>query len=113
MVDMEEPNKQCGKLLMEVERFDGKAKEEDQEAVALVLDLAKAFGRVSLCGLGLGNTLRFPKEGIAGAVWLLRAPEASAVRRMCGRAAQDHHGHLARVKVELLALAYCTSRCAE
>ena len=34
--------------LMEMERFIGKAKEEDQGAVALVLDLAKAFERVSL-----------------------------------------------------------------
>ena len=34
-------------ILMEMERF-GKAKEEDQGAVALLLDLAKAFERVSL-----------------------------------------------------------------
>ena len=33
---------------MKVERFYGKAKEQDQGAVALVLDLAKAFKRVSL-----------------------------------------------------------------
>ena len=33
---------------MEMKRFDRKAKKEDQGAVALVLDLAKAFGRVSL-----------------------------------------------------------------
>ena len=33
---------------MEMERFDGKAKEEDVGAVALVLDLAEAFERVSL-----------------------------------------------------------------
>ena len=33
-------------ILMVMERFDGKAKEEDQGAVALVLDLAKAFERV-------------------------------------------------------------------
>ena len=35
-------------VMMEMERFDGRAKAEDQEAVALVLDLAKAFERVSL-----------------------------------------------------------------
>ena len=33
---------------MKMKRFSGKAKEEDQGAVALVLDLAKAFERVSL-----------------------------------------------------------------
>ena len=35
-------------VLMEKERFKGKAKADDQGAVALVLDLAKAFERVSL-----------------------------------------------------------------
>ena len=35
-------------ILMEMRRFYGKAKEDDQGAVALVLDLAKAFERVSL-----------------------------------------------------------------
>ena len=33
---------------MEMERINGKAKEEDQGALALILDLAKAFERVSL-----------------------------------------------------------------
>ena len=33
---------------MEMERFNGRAEAEDQGAVALVLDLAKAFERVSL-----------------------------------------------------------------
>ena len=35
-------------VLMEMERFNGKANAEDQGAVALVLDLAKAFKQVSL-----------------------------------------------------------------
>ena len=68
-------------VLMEMERFNGNAKKEDQGSVAMVLDLAKAFGRVSVL-----------------VVW------AWATRRMCGRAAADHHGHPARVQVELLAL---------
>ena len=45
MAGMEELSEQCGGI---VERFDGKAKEEDQGAVALVLDLVRAFQRVSL-----------------------------------------------------------------
>ena len=82
-------------ILLVMERFDGKALEENQGALALVLDLVKAFENVGPpCGLGL------------------RAPEASAVRRMCGGAAPDHHGH-PRVKVELPAFAYCTARCAD
>ena len=35
-------------ILLEVEKFVGKAREEDQGALALVLDLTKAFERVSL-----------------------------------------------------------------
>ena len=35
-------------VLMEMKRFNGRAKAEDQGAVALVLDLANAFERVSL-----------------------------------------------------------------
>ena len=54
-----------------MKRFNGKAKKEDQGAVALVLDLAMAFERVSLPGcLGLGNALQFPKEDLAGALRL-------------------------------------------
>ena len=49
----------------------------------------------SLCGVSLGNTFQLPKEDLArSAVRVLRAPEASAVRRMCGGAAPDHHGIL-------------------
>ena len=92
----------------------GKAKEEDQGAVALVLDLAKAFERVSLpCGLHLGDAFQFPKEDLASAVRSFRAPEACTVGRMPGGAAPDHFGHLARVQVELFASADCIAGCIE
>ena len=65
---------------MEMERVDGKAKDEDQGALALVLDLAKAFERVSLPVVcAWATALQPPKEDIVGAVWSLRAPEASSV----------------------------------
>ena len=67
----------------------------------------------SPCGLGLGHALQLPEEDIAGAVRVLRAPEASAVRGMRGGAAPDHYGHLARVKVELLASTHCVAGCIE
>ena len=56
---------------MEMERFDGKAKEGDQVAVALVLDLANAFESQSPCGVGLGNALQLPKEDLEGVMWVL------------------------------------------
>ena len=40
-------------------------------------------------------------------------PEARTVRRMCGRAAHDHHGFSARVQVELFAFAHCFAGCIE
>ena len=48
MVETEELNKTVWEILIEMQRFHGKAKEEDQGAAAFVLDFAKAFERVSL-----------------------------------------------------------------
>ena len=68
-------------------------------------------GSVSLwCG---PDALQLPKEDLAGAWWVLRTPEASVVRRMVGGAAPDHHGHLARVQVELLVSTCCVAGCIE
>ena len=64
-------------------------------------------------GLGLGDALQLPKEDIAGAERLFRAPEASAVRRLRGGAGPDHLGHLARVQVELFAFTHCSAGCVE
>ena len=40
-------------------------------------------------GVGLDNALQLPKEDLASVVRIFGAPEASAVRRMCGGAAPD------------------------
>ena len=48
MTEMEGAQQTVWEIFMEMERFDGKAKEGEQGAVALVLDLAKAFERVGL-----------------------------------------------------------------
>ena len=48
---------------MEMNRFNGKAKDEDQGAVALVLDLAKAFERVSFPVVwGWATYFSFPRK---------------------------------------------------
>ena len=50
-------------VLMEMERFNGKEKAEEQGAVALVLDLAKAFERVSLHAVWAWAThFSFPRK---------------------------------------------------
>ena len=52
-----------------MERCSGKAKEEDPGAGALVLDLAKAFGRVSLLVVWAWAThFSFPRKIFAGAL---------------------------------------------
>ena len=97
-------------ILLEMERFRYRVGGEDLEAVALVLDLAKALrADQSPCGVGLGDALQLAKEDTAGAVRVLRASEAGAVRRMRGGAAKDHHGSLARVKMELHASTCCAA----
>ena len=98
-------------ILMELERFNGKAKEEDQGALALVLDLAKAFEWVSLpCGVGLGDALQLPKEDLAGAVRILFEHQRRAQLEGCVvEPLQYHHGYPAWIQVGLLASAYCTA----
>ena len=51
-------------ILLETERFSGKSKEEDQGALASVLDLAKAFEWVSLPMVGLGDDFQLPKSAV-------------------------------------------------
>ena len=97
---------------MEMERFHGRAKAEEQGA--LVLDLAKAFDRVSLLVVWAWAThLSFPRKILRVLCGLFRAPEAGTVRGMCGRAARDHHGYPAKVQVELLAFTHCIAGCIE
>ena len=99
-------------ILLEMKRFNGR--EEDQGALTFVLYLAKALAGQSFpCCVDMRDALQFPKEGLAGALWELRAPEARAVRRMCGGAAHDHHGHFAMVEMELLVSPNCIAGCAE
>ena len=87
---------------MEMEGFNHHAGEEDQGAAALVLDLANAFER-----FGPGHTSASKRKILRVPCGYFRAPEASAGLTMRGGAAPDHHGHLARVEVELLASAWC------
>ena len=92
-------------VLMEMERFDGKVKEEDQGARSVGSGPGEGIrAGPSPGGVGLGEALQFRKECFTGAVPVVRAPVASAIRRMCGGAAPDHHGCPARVQVELLLL---------
>ena len=102
---MEEPSKQWLEILLEMERFGGRAKAQEQGALALVLDLAKAFAGVSL-PVVWATKISFPR--LCGYSEHQRRVQ---FERMRGGAAPDHHGYLARVKVELLASTYCVAGC--
>ena len=97
-------------ILLEMEWFKFQAGEKDEGTVASVPDLATAFERVSHSVVWAWAThFNFPQKILQ----VLRASEASAVRRMCGGAAHDHHGYVARVRMELLASAYYVEGCTE
>ena len=65
-------------ILVDMERFSGKAKAEEQGAVALVLRLGEGIRACQLPGgLGLGDTLQFPKEDLVGPLRLFPAPEGA------------------------------------
>ena len=97
-------------ILLEMERFNGKAKEEDQGALALVLDLAKALERVSLPVVWAWAThFSFPKEVLR----VLYGYFEQQRRVQFEGCVADHHGHSARVQVELVASTFCIARCAE
>ena len=91
-------------VLMEIERFNVKAKAEDQRAVAFGPGPGEGI-RVSppSSGLGLGDAFSASQRKIL----LCCAATSKDVRQT------DHHGHPAWVKVELLAFAYCVAGCAE
>ena len=56
---------------MEMERLNYRAGEEDLDALALVLDLAKAFERVSLLVVWAWAThFSFPKKDLASVLWV-------------------------------------------
>ena len=63
MTEMEEFSRQSGKIVLEMVRFKYRAGEEELGAVALVLDLANAFERVSLPVVWAWAThLSFPRK---------------------------------------------------
>ena len=97
---------------MEMERFNGKAKEIKVLQLGFWTWRRHLSGSVSLWS-GLGQrTSAFQGRSVECCAGI-SSTRGVYSRRMCGRAAHDHHGHPARVQVELLAPAYCFTRRAE
>ena len=71
MDEMEELRVQCGEIGWKWRCLNPRQEKKDQQAVALVLDLAKAFKRVSLPVVWAWAThFSFPNEDLAGASWV-------------------------------------------
>ena len=79
---MTETSTLCGKMLLEMERFEYRAGEEDQGAVALVLYLAKAFERVSLPVVWAWAThFSFPRKILLWRVVIFEGDRSIDMRR--------------------------------
>ena len=94
-------------ILLEMEKFKHKAGRKRPQSGSSGLGSGKAFQRVSLVVVWAWATHFTSRERACGALCGYFEHQKSAVRRMSGGAAPDHHGHLARVEVELLASAHC------
>ena len=57
----------------------------------------------------MGDVFQSSKRNVACAMQVLRASDASTVRRMCRGAAPDRHGHPPGVEMELLVTAHCAA----
>ena len=75
----------------------------NQGAITLVLDLAGALSGSVSQWCGPVRRISIFSERFACATRLLRAPQESTVRRMCGVTAPDHHSHPPWIEVEVLA----------
>ena len=104
----------CGKYLMDMERCNGKAKEEDQGAVALVLDMAMAFECVSFPVVWAWAThFSFPRKILRVLCGYFEHQRRVQFEGCAAEQLRTIHGHLARVQVELFASADCVAGCAE
>ena len=83
-------------VLMEMERFKHRAGEEDQGAVALVL----GFRAVCLWS-GRGRRTSASRGRYCGCCVGISSTRGECSSQDVCRTPRDHHGHLARVKVEL------------
>ena len=103
-------------VLMEMERFYGRAKAEDRGAVAMVQDHAKAFERVSLLVVWAWTThISFPRKILRVLCGYFEHQRPRAVRSMRVGVSPDRHGHLARVQVEFVCFyaLFCRMRLAK
>ena len=92
----------------------GNRRKGSRGAVARVLDLAKAFERVCLPVVWACAThFSFPRKVLRVLCGYFEHQRRVQFERCVAEPLWTFHGHLARVKVELPAFAYCTSRCAE
>ena len=104
---MEELKRTVWETLLEVKDSSTIAGEKDPGAVASVLDLAKAFERVSFPVVWAWAThFDFPTEILRVLCGYFELQRRVQFEKLCGGAAPAHHGDSLWVQAELVALAY-------
>ena len=72
--------KTAWEAVLDMERYSCNVKEMDQGVFTLVVDLAKAFGKVQIQNVvSLGNALRFAAVHLASPLCVFSAPEKGAL----------------------------------
>ena len=105
---MEELKRTVWETLLEVKDSSTNTGEKDPGAVASVLDLAKAFERVSFPVVWAWAThFDFPTEILPVLCGYFEHQRRVQLEKLCGGAALDHPSDSLWVQVELPVLAYC------
>ena len=101
-------------VLMEMERFNVRSKAEDQGAVALVLDLAKAFERVSLPVVWAWTTnFCFPRKILRVLCGYFEHQRRVQFEGCAAEPLTTIMAIFAGVKVEVLAFTHCSAGCVD
>ena len=98
-------------IVMDVERCDGKAKEGEQGAVALVLDLAKAFERVSLPWYARGRRTSVSRGRSCGCCAVISSTRGECSLKDVRRSRSRPSRPSCQVQVVLFASADCIAGC--
>ena len=107
------PQRTVWEMLMAMVRINGKAKEEAQGAVAFVLDLAKAFERVSRWSWAWATHFSFPRKILRVLCGYVEHQRRVQFEGCAAEPLTNHHGHPARIQVQLLAVAHSVAGCIE
>ena len=114
MVEKEEPSAQCGTYWWNWRDLTEEQKQRIEGLWPWCWTLRRHSSERAFLWSGPGRRTSASQGRYCGCCAVISSTgEASAVRRMRGGTAPDHHGHLARVEVELFAFTHRSAGCVE